>query len=140
MDTTNMTPEIREAWGILAEINGSSLVSLKSSGGLDTDNDNLYDIDEILEYNTDPQNNDTDGDSYNDGDEIKNGYDPLDPNDPEHINDEPDDDEPDDDGNDGDNVKEEISIPLGKSYLIFIIISVIYLVIVRRHQIIKKFK
>ena len=39
--------------------------------------------DEINIYGTDPNNPDTDGDGYNDGDEINAGSDPLDPCDPD---------------------------------------------------------
>jgi hypothetical protein len=44
---------------------------------LDTDVDNLTDNDEIFIWKTDPYVADTDGDSYLDGIEIENGYDPL---------------------------------------------------------------
>ena len=44
---------------------------------VDTDNDGLSDVDEIYKYKTDPNNPDTDGDGYLDGEEIVNGYDPL---------------------------------------------------------------
>jgi len=43
----------------------------------DSDNDGLTDYDEIKVYKTDPLNPDTDGDTYNDGSEVENGYDPL---------------------------------------------------------------
>ncbi len=42
---------------------------------LDTDRDGLTLIDES-KYNTDPQKSDTDGDGYNDGREVQNGYSP----------------------------------------------------------------
>lgn len=42
----------------------------------DTDEDGLKDWEEII-YRTDPQNSDTDGDETNDGDEIKNGRNPI---------------------------------------------------------------
>lgn len=44
--------------------------------GIDADQDGLTDIEERL-FSTDPQKNDTDSDSYIDGDELKNLYDPL---------------------------------------------------------------
>jgi hypothetical protein len=45
----------------------------------DTDQDGLYDWDELNVYNTDPLNLDTDGDDADDGLEVYNGTDPLDP-------------------------------------------------------------
>ncbi|MDO8512843.1 MAG: hypothetical protein Q7S57_06245 [bacterium] len=47
-------------------------------GQTDTDNDGLPDTVEAI-YKTDTNNPDTDGDSYKDGEEVKNGYDPLKP-------------------------------------------------------------
>ncbi len=43
---------------------------------LDSDGDGLADVDELKVYFTDPANADTDGDGYNDGLEIANGYSP----------------------------------------------------------------
>lgn len=43
----------------------------------DADNDGLLDYEEQYIYGTDPQNSDTDGDGFLDGDEVTNGYDPL---------------------------------------------------------------
>lgn len=43
----------------------------------DSDLDGLFDQDEIDIYKTDPNNSDTDGDGYLDGDEVKNGYNPA---------------------------------------------------------------
>ncbi len=51
----------------------SSIDDLKK---IDTDNDGLSNYEEIYIYHTDPNNPDTDGDGYTDGDEVKNGYDP----------------------------------------------------------------
>lgn len=48
---------------------------------LDSDNDGLSDEEEITVHGTDPLIADTDGGSVNDGDEVKNGTDPLDPDD-----------------------------------------------------------
>jgi len=42
----------------------------------DTDNDGLFDREEVKVYLTDPLNPDTDNDSYLDGAEVKGGYDP----------------------------------------------------------------
>ncbi|HNU89793.1 MAG TPA: hypothetical protein PKJ11_00420 [bacterium] len=44
---------------------------------LDSDQDGLSDADEINIYGTNPLKSDTDGDGYLDGDEVKNGYNPL---------------------------------------------------------------
>ena len=43
---------------------------------VDTDNDGLFD-DEEAQYGTDINNPDSDGDGYLDGDEVKNGYNPM---------------------------------------------------------------
>jgi len=45
----------------------------------DSDNDGLFDREEVKVYGTDPLNPDTDGDGYKDGDEVKNGYNPKGP-------------------------------------------------------------
>jgi hypothetical protein len=45
----------------------------------DTDGDGLFDRQEADVYKTDPLNPDTDGDTYQDGDEVKNGYNPNGP-------------------------------------------------------------
>lgn len=42
----------------------------------DTDSDGLSDRDEVMVYSTDPLNADTDGDTYLDGQEVRNGYNP----------------------------------------------------------------
>jgi len=46
------------------------------SAEIDSDQDGLSDAMEAL-YKTDPNNYDTDGDGYKDGDEVANGYDPI---------------------------------------------------------------
>ncbi|MDD3285128.1 MAG: hypothetical protein PHG95_00590 [Patescibacteria group bacterium] len=43
---------------------------------IDSDFDGLSDYEELRVYGTNPLNPDTDGDGYNDGDEVKNGYNP----------------------------------------------------------------
>ncbi|MBI4239781.1 hypothetical protein HY620_02255 [Candidatus Uhrbacteria bacterium] len=50
------------------------LEALKS---FDSDNDGLNDYDETYVYHTSSTSADTDGDTYTDADEIKNGYNPL---------------------------------------------------------------
>ena len=44
---------------------------------IDADKDGLSDSDEIAIYKTYPNNPDTDGDGYSDGEEVKNGFNPL---------------------------------------------------------------
>lgn len=51
-------------------------VSVSAAPGLDRDNDGLTDAEEAL-FGTDPQNPDTDGDTYQDGAEARSGYDPT---------------------------------------------------------------
>lgn len=43
----------------------------------DTDSDGLSDYEEVQIYKTNPLKADTDGDTYNDGQEVKTGYNPL---------------------------------------------------------------
>ena len=43
----------------------------------DTDGDGLSDYEEVMIYHSDPLNPDTNGNGYNDGVEVKNGYDPT---------------------------------------------------------------
>src|SRR6056297_1971239 len=43
---------------------------------IDTDNDGLFDYDEVERYKTDPLNSDTDGDGFLDGEEVLSGYNP----------------------------------------------------------------
>lgn len=45
----------------------------------DTDEDGLFDREEVEVYSTDPLNPDSDGDTYLDGAEVKGGYDPNGP-------------------------------------------------------------
>lgn len=45
----------------------------------DSDNDGLFDGEEVLIYHTNPLNNDSDGDGYTDGAEVQNNYDPNGP-------------------------------------------------------------
>jgi hypothetical protein len=48
----------------------------------DRDSDGLFDADETNVYGTNPDKADTDGDGADDGQEVFDGTDPLDPNDP----------------------------------------------------------
>lgn len=47
-----------------------------SSRKPDTDNDGLFDREEVLVYKTNPLSPDTDGDTYTDGSEVQKGYNP----------------------------------------------------------------
>ena len=67
----NNSPETTEEWNIMQAITYSG-----SSRGVDTDGDLLLDVRE-KELGTDPNNPDTDGDGYSDGEEVANGFDPL---------------------------------------------------------------
>ena len=68
--------------GIIYLADGADGLEIIDGGyGVDTDGDGLTDFQEINLYNTDPNSTDTDGDSYDDGYEISEGTDPLDPND-----------------------------------------------------------
>jgi hypothetical protein len=65
-------------------LNGSGLIKdelpfVSSPFFLDFDGDNLNNQDEGIIYLTDPFDPDTDGDGYDDGEEVENGSDPLDP-------------------------------------------------------------
>lgn len=51
--------------------------STRAEGEIDSDNDGLSDYEEIHIYHTDPNNKDTDGDGYLDGEEVRNGFSPL---------------------------------------------------------------
>lgn len=56
-----------------------SVLPLSARAGLDSDNDGMPDEDEIKIYRTSPDNSDTDGDGYNDWQELNNGYSPHNP-------------------------------------------------------------
>ena len=56
---------------------GVSVMTSPPATPVDSDGDGLTDEQEINTYRTDPQKADTDGDTYPDAEEIKNGYNPL---------------------------------------------------------------
>lgn len=68
-----------KSYFLVAAIILTSLIFPKVAFGIenDADNDGLSDIEETTKYFTDPNNPDTDGDSYWDGNEIANNYSPL---------------------------------------------------------------
>jgi hypothetical protein len=49
------------------------------ANSVDSDGDGLFDREEVKVYKTDPLDNDTDNDTFLDGDEVKGGYNPLGP-------------------------------------------------------------
>jgi hypothetical protein len=68
-DATDFMEAISKAIGNLF---GKSI----GASSLDADKDGLTDSSERI-YGTDPKNPDTDGDGHLDGDEVKNGFNPL---------------------------------------------------------------
>lgn len=66
-----------EEGDLIDEDNNLEGTDLEIDMELDSDLDGLTDYEEINIYNTDPQDPDTDGDSYSDGEEVLNGYNPL---------------------------------------------------------------
>jgi len=68
-------------WVIFLLILSSSVLlfprNSKAQEMIDTDNDGLFDYEELFLYYTDINNKDTDGDFYLDGEEVKNGFSPL---------------------------------------------------------------
>ncbi len=59
-------------------LNGEEEIELGTNiNKADTDDDGLTDWQEVTIYNTDPLQADSDGDSYSDGNEVENGYNPL---------------------------------------------------------------
>jgi len=73
--TNEINPE-----NIDSDNDGLNDISEKAAGTninvIDTDNDNLSDYEEVNIYKTNPLSADSDGDSYIDGEEVKNGYNP----------------------------------------------------------------
>jgi hypothetical protein len=62
----------------LSATNQAAMANLSSAlTKVDSDGDGLSDVDEEMVWNTDAFNADTDGDGYNDGLEVANGYSPL---------------------------------------------------------------
>ena len=68
-----MAKMMGEAMGV--EIDDEVMVALMDQ--TDTDEDGLPDAIETMVFETDPNNPDSDGDSYLDGEEVDNGYNPL---------------------------------------------------------------
>jgi len=62
--------------GSTLTVDSKSICSDQWTGQADTDQDGLPDNVETV-YKTDPANPDSDSDGYKDGDEVKNGYDPI---------------------------------------------------------------
>ena len=71
----NVYPEVLEGTNTADKDN----LSKEGVGRVDSDKDGLSDMEERDIYFTDPENNDTDKDSYFDGEEVKFGYNPLGP-------------------------------------------------------------
>jgi len=84
-ENTPTTPTANEVTGQAIDSDQDGLTdeeekSLGTNSNLpDSDNDGLFDREEVKVYGTDPLNPDTDGDGYKDGDEVKNGYNPKGP-------------------------------------------------------------
>lgn len=70
--------EAFDLWGSSGEEIDLGLGETTPESLIDTDEDGLSDFWEEI-YETDPENPDTDGDGYSDGDEVANGFDPLGP-------------------------------------------------------------
>jgi len=71
-----------DTWGFAQSSNTQQVSIQILDPALDTDMDTLVDVDEICLYGTDPNDTDTDNDTIDDGVEVANGWDPLDPCDP----------------------------------------------------------
>jgi hypothetical protein len=70
----------KQNWELCGNINNEDIRIYCSDNivaeSADSDHDGLTDDEEINKYHTDPKNFDTDGDGYQDGDEVKNGFNP----------------------------------------------------------------
>ena len=70
---------------IVSDLDGDGLTDAEeaqlgtAADKVDTDNDGLTDFQETRVYRTNPLNRDSDNDTYIDGDEVNNGYDPNGP-------------------------------------------------------------
>jgi len=76
IDDTISVPDDSDKDGLTDEQEAFLGTSINSA---DTDNDGLFDREEVKVYKTDPLNPDSDGDGLSDGDEVKNYSDPLTP-------------------------------------------------------------
>jgi hypothetical protein len=72
----NFTNPTFKNQGLCVSYVATKAKNIQQSRLLDTDKDGLTDFDEINIYHTDPFNPDTDGDGFNDGLEVRNGYNP----------------------------------------------------------------
>lgn len=52
----------------------------------DTDQDGLYDYEEVKTWHTDPRATDSDGDGFRDGDEVQRGFNPAGPGEARNLN------------------------------------------------------
>jgi len=79
---TNAAATVTPALVAPVDSDGDSLTDAEENGFgtninlIDSDFDGLSDYEELKVYKTNPLNPDSDGDGYNDGDEVKNGYNP----------------------------------------------------------------
>lgn len=79
-EATNAGSEVTPVSLVDSDSDGLSDIEEATAGTninvIDTDNDGLSDYEEIQIFKTNPLNSDTDGDTYSDGAEVKNGYNP----------------------------------------------------------------
>jgi len=76
-DVVDKQPEVNQQ--IQEEVNPNEVIMddfTENEEEIDSDDDGLFDREEVKVYKTDPNNPDTDGDGYYDGDEVKSGYNP----------------------------------------------------------------
>ncbi|MFA6594086.1 MAG: thrombospondin type 3 repeat-containing protein [Candidatus Buchananbacteria bacterium] len=78
METTSVATESPVTSTVATSTETTPETALAVTISLDTDSDNLTDVEEII-FGTLPANSDTDNDGYRDGVEVLNGYDPAKP-------------------------------------------------------------